>query len=706
MKRSSLQPALPIPSSAAPHNGLLQRKCGCNGSGGGCQECDKKKIQRKPANGETQESSAPPIVNSVLNSPGQPLGGETRAMMESYLGHDFGQVRIHVDGQAADSARSVNALAYTVGSDVVFRESQYSPHTTAGQRLLLHELTHVVQQRSQSPTSTSATTLEDNPALEQEADRVANAALSGQPATAFSSVPTNVTQRMQRQQAAKTDAPTTQSTNPATAKTANAPAGCVQTVAGEEPESLTRMDTVTVIEVCGGASAACDSAKADLGALCSEIQAKPKRVKFRVFYVDSDLKENENMVGRFGKGPQTLVYKERTRKLSLTGYTKPNDYLDQIRGVYQESLSEGAFKGIEIGAAVGGVVGGIVGSAVGGVLGGLGGAIGGGLLGGATGAGLGILIGWAIGAATAKDIGAAHISEKRRKEVADYLEELARTDKIAGGLGGDDLARDAVELWVENKAKLNLSPQILKLLVLEMLDGTVSRADQRAILKILENASDLELLQIFSVKEPPRLLDLEGVFSGEEKTYLKELLEQMRKRFPVLAPTANTIGLMIDNPVVKASLAAAFNDTHQPKPGEVRRECCGAFIENVKTKNVYPEPTPATCTVSTPTEQAECPTNELARTGLEKHGMDHRIAASFHTHPLVAPPQARMAPSPADFKPGFQGPEHYVVDPFNVNLIQFENGKAVGFRILGSTSALLGVKRIEPSNQRSTLELG
>jgi hypothetical protein len=66
--------------------------------------------------------------------------------MESRFGHDFGRVLVHTDARAADSARSVNALAYTVGSHIVFGEGQYAPATVSGQRLLAHELTHVAQQ--------------------------------------------------------------------------------------------------------------------------------------------------------------------------------------------------------------------------------------------------------------------------------------------------------------------------------------------------------------------------------------------------------------------------------------------------------------------------------------------------------------------------------------------------------------------------------
>src|SRR5205085_3153068 len=70
----------------------------------------------------------------------------TRTFMEPRFGHDFSRVRVHADGRAAESARSVNALAYTVGEDLVFGAGQYAPGTSAGKRLLAHELSHVVQQ--------------------------------------------------------------------------------------------------------------------------------------------------------------------------------------------------------------------------------------------------------------------------------------------------------------------------------------------------------------------------------------------------------------------------------------------------------------------------------------------------------------------------------------------------------------------------------
>ena len=171
--------------------------------------CQRTKHQKKElgmqrsAIGDANPMVAPPIVHEVLNSPGQPLDTETRAFMEPRFGHsfskisvnqlstpqskltinrpddvfeqeadciagsvvstdsfisgarlDFSRVRIHTDAKAAESARAVNSLAYTVGRNLVFAEGQYSPHTSTGRNLIAHELTHVLQQRG---TGNSAT---------------------------------------------------------------------------------------------------------------------------------------------------------------------------------------------------------------------------------------------------------------------------------------------------------------------------------------------------------------------------------------------------------------------------------------------------------------------------------------------------------------------------------------------------------------------
>jgi hypothetical protein len=96
-----------------------------------------------------EEDQASP-VHDVIQSGGEPLDAQTRATMESAFGTSFESVRVHTDAQASQSAESVGANAYTVGSDVVFRSGQFDPGTSVGQRTIAHELAHVVQQ-SQGP---------------------------------------------------------------------------------------------------------------------------------------------------------------------------------------------------------------------------------------------------------------------------------------------------------------------------------------------------------------------------------------------------------------------------------------------------------------------------------------------------------------------------------------------------------------------------
>ena len=85
---------------------------------------------------------------TTLRSGGHSLPGHVRAFFEPRFGYDFGRVRIHTDSLAAETASSVNARAFTLGRDIVFGAGEYTPETTVGKRLLAHELTHVVQQRS------------------------------------------------------------------------------------------------------------------------------------------------------------------------------------------------------------------------------------------------------------------------------------------------------------------------------------------------------------------------------------------------------------------------------------------------------------------------------------------------------------------------------------------------------------------------------
>jgi len=137
----------------------LQRTCSC---GEDCTKCRAEQpghvhqllqtigIQANSA----AETVAPLIVHEVLRSPGQSLDSATKAFFEPRFGANFGSVRVHSDSTAAESARMVNSLAYTVGDHVAFAHGQYAPGTPAGRGLLAHELTHVVQQRDAGPATT------------------------------------------------------------------------------------------------------------------------------------------------------------------------------------------------------------------------------------------------------------------------------------------------------------------------------------------------------------------------------------------------------------------------------------------------------------------------------------------------------------------------------------------------------------------------
>ena len=103
-------------------------------------------LMRKEAHESAASAVAPPAVDEVLAQSGQPLDRTTRSLMEARFGYDFGHVRLHADGPAAASARAVDALAYTVGHHVVFAAGSYQQSTSAGQRLLAHELVHTIQQ--------------------------------------------------------------------------------------------------------------------------------------------------------------------------------------------------------------------------------------------------------------------------------------------------------------------------------------------------------------------------------------------------------------------------------------------------------------------------------------------------------------------------------------------------------------------------------
>jgi len=109
-------------------------------------------ISRKENSSQPTEANSE--VSSYINSfssKGSPLPDTAKSFFEPRLGYDFSDVKIHNDSDAAKSSQSVNALAYTVGNNIVFNQNQFSPETDSGKKLLAHELTHVVQQKSINP---------------------------------------------------------------------------------------------------------------------------------------------------------------------------------------------------------------------------------------------------------------------------------------------------------------------------------------------------------------------------------------------------------------------------------------------------------------------------------------------------------------------------------------------------------------------------
>jgi hypothetical protein len=144
---------------------------------------------------QAAQPGVPPVVRQVLAQRGRPLEPGVRTFMEARFGYDFSRVQVHVDAQAAESARAVNALAYTAGQKVVFGAGQYAPGIGAGQKLLAHELAHVVQQETLGtpPPQAFQLGLPDDP-LERQAERAASLA-SGAPPADLAHAPRPLVQR-------------------------------------------------------------------------------------------------------------------------------------------------------------------------------------------------------------------------------------------------------------------------------------------------------------------------------------------------------------------------------------------------------------------------------------------------------------------------------------------------------------------------------
>ncbi len=175
----ALQRMIESSPRTAPIIQAKRRGCGCPGGAqaSDCEICKSTALQRR-ASGPAV-SGAPPIVDTVLRSPGSPLDGDTRQFMASRFGQDFEQVRIHDGALAAESARAVHARAFTVGQDIVFASGEYDPRSTAGRHLLAHELTHTIQQSGVGRTALERAAVGGaDSQFEREADAAADAVIS------------------------------------------------------------------------------------------------------------------------------------------------------------------------------------------------------------------------------------------------------------------------------------------------------------------------------------------------------------------------------------------------------------------------------------------------------------------------------------------------------------------------------------------------
>jgi hypothetical protein len=143
-------------------------------------------VLRRSAISAATPSTVPPVVREVLRTPGEPLDAGNRGFFEPLFGRDLGSVRLHSDAKAADSSAAVNALAYTVGQDIVLGPERRDLHAGETKKVLAHELAHTVQQSRGGATPT----LDPHSPLEREAASVGTAAAAGSPvAIAGSSAP-------------------------------------------------------------------------------------------------------------------------------------------------------------------------------------------------------------------------------------------------------------------------------------------------------------------------------------------------------------------------------------------------------------------------------------------------------------------------------------------------------------------------------------
>ena len=157
----------------------VQRKCNACEAGATCNKCGHgaPKIQAKRESREPLELAPQTSAGISALGNGEPLPAPVREKFEPQFAHDFSGVRVHTGGSAAAIADEIGARAFTFEHNIVFGQGQYGPDSSDGQRLLAHELTHVVQQgAANGPDRVQADWLDD---IKETAGEVVEAGTEG-----------------------------------------------------------------------------------------------------------------------------------------------------------------------------------------------------------------------------------------------------------------------------------------------------------------------------------------------------------------------------------------------------------------------------------------------------------------------------------------------------------------------------------------------
>lgn len=116
------------------------------------EDKEDEKVQKKEAGGATTSASTGSYISS-LNGKGSAMPADANSFFSSRMGYNFSNVRVHTDKEAAQSAKNINAKAYTIGNHIVFNEGQFNIQSPEGQKLMAHELVHVLQQAGEQNES-------------------------------------------------------------------------------------------------------------------------------------------------------------------------------------------------------------------------------------------------------------------------------------------------------------------------------------------------------------------------------------------------------------------------------------------------------------------------------------------------------------------------------------------------------------------------